>query len=101
MRTVVPVFAICAVAATLAPAFGQTPAASPYLSVLGIVEKVDPAGKVISVKPTKGDPTTVKFDERTTFLKMPAGETDMKKATPSSVADLAAGDSVIACDRQV
>ena len=60
------------------------------------MEKVDPAGKVISVKPTKGDPTTVKFDERTTFLKMPAGETDMKKATPSSVADLAAGDSVIA-----
>jgi len=92
MRTVVPVcFALCAAAA-----FGQTPAASPYVSVLGIVEKVDTAGKVISVKPSKGDATTVKFDERTTFLKVPAGETDMKKATPSSVADLAAGDSVVA-----
>jgi len=94
MRTVVPAcFAIFAVAALSAPAFAQT---SPYVSVLGIVEKVDTAGKVISVKPAKGDPTTVKFDERTTFLKMPAGETDTKKATPAEAKDIVEGDSVIA-----
>jgi hypothetical protein len=69
---------------------------SPYVSVLGIVQKVDEAGKVLTVKPLKSDATTVKFDERTTFLKMPAGETDVKKATPGAATDVAVGDSVIA-----
>jgi hypothetical protein len=94
MRTVVPIcFALFAGVAPATPAFAQT---SPYVSVLGVVEKVDDAGKVISVKPAKGDPTTVKFDERTTFLKMPAGETDTKKAAPATASDVTAGDSVIA-----
>jgi hypothetical protein len=79
--------------ASLAPAFAQT---SPYVSVLGTVEKVDTAGKVITVKPPKADATTVKFDERTTFQKMPAGETDTKKATPAEPTDIAVGDRVIA-----
>jgi hypothetical protein len=72
------------------------PKASPYVSVLGTVEKVDTAGKAFTVKPAKSDSTTVKFSEQTTFMKMPAGETDTKKATPATVADLAVGDSVIA-----
>lgn len=72
------------------------PKASPYVSVLGTVEKIDAAGKVFTVKPLKTDSTTVKFNEQTTFMKMPAGETDTKKATPAAVADLAVGDSVIA-----
>jgi hypothetical protein len=70
--------------------------ASPYVSVLGTVEKVDAAGKMLTVKPDKGDPTTVKFDERTSFLTIPAGDTDTKKATPSEAKDVAAGDRVIA-----
>src|SRR5580704_5507691 len=97
MRTVVPVFlALCASAALSVSALAQDPPKSPYVSVLGIVEKVDTAGKVLTVKPAKADSTSVKFDERTTFLKMPAGETDTKKATPAESTDVAVGDSVIA-----
>ncbi len=75
-------------------AFSQ--AASPYVSVLGVVEKVDMAGKVLTVKPPTADATTVKFDERARFLKMAAGETDTKKATPAAATDVAVGDRVIA-----
>jgi hypothetical protein len=97
MRTVVPVYiALCASVALSAPALAQDPPKSPYVSVLGIVEKVDTAGKVITVKPAKADATTVKFDERTTFLKVPAGETDMKKATAAESTDVGVGDSVVA-----
>lgn len=94
MRTAVPFYiALFAAALPATTALAQT---SPYVSVLGVVEKVDAKAGVLSVKPAKGDPTTVKFDERTSFLKMPAGETDTKKATPAASTDVAAGDSVIA-----
>lgn len=96
MRNVVPV---CLIAfASLAPAFAQdaAPKASPYVSVLGTVEKVDTAAKAITVKPDKTDATTVKFSDLTTFQKMPAGETDTKKATAATAADVAPGDRVIA-----
>lgn len=71
-------------------------AASPYLSVAGTVTKSDVAGKVISVKPDKGDDTTVKFDERTTFQRLPAGETDVKKATASEAKEVEVGDKLVA-----
>jgi len=48
------------------------------------------------VKPDKGDETTVKFDDRTSFMTIAAGETDMKKATEAKATDVAAGDRVIA-----
>jgi len=100
MRNVVPVcfIALASLAPVTVPAFAQdaAPKASPYVSVLGTVEKVDAAGKAITVKPDKTDATTVKFSDLTTFQKMPAGETDTKKATPATPADVAVGDRVIA-----
>jgi hypothetical protein len=100
MRNVVPVcfIALASLAPVSVPVFGQdaAPKASPYVSVLGTVEKVDAAGKAITVKPDKTDATTVKFSDLTTFQKMPAGETDTKKATPATPADVAVGDRVIA-----
>ena len=72
-------------------------ASSPYVSVLGTVEKVDASGKAVTVKPDKGgDATTVKYDERTTFSVIPPGETDAKKATPAKESDIAPGDKVLA-----
>jgi hypothetical protein len=78
-----------------------TAKASPYISVAGTVTKSDIAGKVLSVRPDKGteaDPkeTTVKFDERTSFMRIPAGETDVKKATPSEAKEIESGDKIIA-----
>ncbi|MCU1330287.1 MAG: hypothetical protein JWN34_5657 [Bryobacterales bacterium] len=70
--------------------------ASPYISVIGSITKADAAGKVLSVKSDKGDETTVKFNELTSFLRMAAGETDMKKATEAKASDAEVGDRVIA-----
>jgi hypothetical protein len=87
-------------AGAIAPLSAQDAAAaakaSPYVSVIGTIDKVDAAGKVFTVKPDKGDNTTVKFDERTSFMTIPAGETDLKKATPSDANALSGGDRVVA-----
>ena len=99
MRTVVASVCLVVFGAT-GSLFAQDAAAaakaSPYASVIGAVNKVDATGKVVTVKPDKGDDTTVKFDDRTSFLRIAAGETDMKKATDAKAADLEAGDRVIA-----
>jgi len=99
MRTVVASVCLVVFGAT-GSLFAQDAAAagkaSPYASVIGAVNKVDATGKVVTVKPDKGDDTTVKFDDRTSFLRIAAGETDMKKATDAKAADLEVGDRVIA-----
>src|SRR3954454_12161998 len=63
-------------AGAVAPLSAQDAAAaakaSPYVSVIGTIEKVDTAGKALTVKPDKGDNTTVKFDERTSFMTIAA-----------------------------
>ena len=98
MRTVVPVYILALASLTPAFSFAQdaAPKASPYVSVLGTVQKIDVKGGAVTVKPDKTDATTVKFSDQTTFMKMPAGETDTKKATPATSADIAEGDRVIA-----
>jgi hypothetical protein len=95
MRTVV-IPALLGLFGAAAPSLIAQAPASPYVSVLGVVEKVDTAGKVVTVKPEKGDSTTIKFDDKTSFLQLAAGEKDMKKATPSGAGDIAAGDHVLA-----
>jgi hypothetical protein len=99
MRTVIAPACLVVFAAT-ASLFAQDAApaakASPYISVIGSVSKADAAGKVLTVKSDKGDETTVKFSDQTSFLRMAAGETDMKKATEAKATDVEAGDRVIA-----
>ena len=76
------------------PVFAQTPAPSPYVSVIGTVQSV--ADHALTVKTDKTGDTTVKFDDKTSFRKILPGETDMKKATPAAATDVAAGDRIIA-----
>ena len=71
-------------------------AASKYVSVIGTVDKVDAGGKVFSIMPDKGDATTVKFDEKTAFKRLPAGETDVKKAADIASGDVGVGDRILA-----
>ncbi len=98
MRVPASVFLI-ALAAAVAPAFAQDaaqPAKVKYVSLIGTVEKVDAAGKVLAIKPDKTDQASVKFDDKTQFFKMAAGETDTKKAARAAAADVSVGDRVIA-----
>lgn len=67
-----------------------------YVSLIGTVEKVDAAGKVLAIKPDKAAESTVTFDDKTQFLRLPAGETDAKKATRAVSSDVSVGDRVIA-----
>lgn len=88
-----------AVPALVISAQGQEPAqpARPrYVSLIGTVEKIDTGAKTLALKTDKGEEPVVKFDDRTQFVKMPAGETDTKKGTRAAAADVAAGDRVIA-----
>jgi Cu/Ag efflux protein CusF len=84
--------------AAVMPVMAQDAAATKvkYVSVIGTVEKVDASGKVLTVKPDKTDGSSVKFDDKTQFLRIPAGETDTKKATRAAAADVSVGDRVIA-----
>jgi len=87
---------LLALSAFMIPAMAQDAAKVKYVSLIGTVEKVDAAGKVLAVKPDKADQTTVKFDDKTQFLRLAAGETDTKKATRAAAADVSVGDRVIA-----
>lgn len=106
MRTVV-FAALCAFPFAALPVHAQTPpapadaakagaAASRYQSLIGTVESEDASKKSFSVKQDKGESTTVKFDDRTSFLRIPAGETDIKKATKAAAADVGVGDRILA-----
>jgi len=91
--------ALVALFTVVVPARAQAPAqpAAPrYVSVIGTIEKVDSAAKTFTLKTDKGEEPTLKFDEKTQFLHLPAGEKDTKKATRAAAADVSPGDRVIA-----
>ncbi len=83
--------------AAVIPATAQQPQPkAKYVSLIGTVEKVDASGKVLSIKPDKTDAITVKFDDKTQFLRLPAGVTDAKQATRATSEEVSVGDRVIA-----
>lgn len=91
--------ALVALFTVVVPARAQAPAhpaASRYVSVIGTIEKVDGAAKTFTLKTDKGEEPTLKFDEKTQFLNLPAGEKDTKKATRAAATDVSPGDRVIA-----
>ncbi len=75
-------------------------AAAPRTRVAGTVATVDTAGNQLSLHSDSGETMTVSTGERTLILRIPAGETDPKKGTKIGLADLAAGDRVVAVSRQ-
>lgn len=65
-------------------------------SVYGKVSEINgPAGQM-TVKTDAGSVVTVKVTEKTTYERMPPGETDRTKAVPITLTDIAAGDGVYA-----
>ncbi len=91
MRTILALFAVSAAL----PLFAQT-APSKYVSVVGSVTAVDAAGHVFTIKTDKSGDTTVKFDDKTSFMRLPVGETNVTKATPAQSSDVGAGDRILA-----
>ena len=71
------------------------PASAPK-GVIGVVTAVDATGKQLTIKADSGSAYTVKLDDKTTFVRVPPGEKDLKKATPIALSDVGVGDRVLA-----
>ncbi|MBI1872258.1 MAG: hypothetical protein HYS05_00025 [Acidobacteria bacterium] len=68
-------------------------------SVIGEVTATSPAAKQIELKMDAGGSITVILQENTVYLRVPPGETDLKKAVKITPADIGVGDRVYARGR--
>ena len=77
------------------PAQAGDPAIS-STGVYGKVTDIKGAGGEITVKTDAGSMVVVKLSEKTTYERMPPGETDRTKAVKISLTDITAGDGIYA-----
>lgn len=87
------VMKLSAIFLVLATALAQT---SPNKSVVGEVISVDTTAKQFNVKGDDGANYIVAFDDNTSYLRMPLGEKDLKKAEKIGLSDVTAGDRLLA-----
>ena len=89
---------VCALFASVLIALSAGLAQAPpaLKSVIGEVTSIDGAGKQIKLKGDDGSAYTVTLSDSTSFLRIPPGETDLKKATKIAFSDLAVGDRALA-----
>jgi len=81
-------FVYLAVAAAFA--YGQA------TSTVGVVTKVDPAAQTLVMKTDQGPEVTVTMEPKVSFRKTKPGETSLANAATITLADIAAGDRVLA-----
>ena len=74
--------------------FAQAPPA--LKSVIGEVTSIDGASKQIKLKGDDGVSYTVTLSDTTSFLRIPPGEKDIKKASKIAFSDVAVGDRALA-----
>src|SRR5579862_2350571 len=77
-----------------AACFSQAPPA--LKSVIGEVTSIDAAGKQIKLKGDDGAAYVVTLSDNTSFLSIPPGEKDLKKASKIAFADVMVGDRALA-----
>jgi hypothetical protein len=63
---------------------------------MGEVTTVNAEQRTVMLKEDKGAPVTVNVGEKTSLLRIPPGETDLKKATRISFGDIGVGDRLLA-----
>lgn len=83
-----------------AGAAAKSAKASPYISTVGEVTNIDKAANKLTIKTNAGTSTEVPLGDKTHFLKIAPGETDLKKAVDSKYEDLKVGDRVSARSRK-
>ena len=84
---------LCAISLALTAVWAQAP---PSKSVVGEVTSVDAAAKQFNVKGDDGANYVVVFDGTTSYLRLPLGEKDLKKAEKIGLSDITAGDRLLA-----
>src|SRR5438132_11802425 len=65
-------------------------------SVVGAVSEVDNNSKRATIKTDSGEVITVKTNDSTVCLRIPAGEKTLSKAVPIQFADITVGDRILA-----
>ena len=65
-------------------------------SVVGAVADIDQSSKRATIKTDAGEMITLKTDDNTVCLRIPAGEKTLSKAAPIQFADLTIGDRILA-----
>ncbi len=84
---------LCALFVALAIAGAQTTALK---SVVGEVTAIDAAAKQFKIKGDDGSSYVVVFDDATSYLRLPLGEKDLKKAEKITVSVITVGDRLLA-----
>lgn len=80
---------------SLAVAGAQT-APAPLKSIIGEVTAIDASAKQIKVKADDGTLYRIALEDNTSYLRVPPGEKDLKKASKISFSDVAVGDRLLA-----
>ncbi len=95
--------AVLPIAASAQDAAGapKTAKASPYISTVGEVTTIDKTANKLTIKTNTGTSVEVPLGDKTHFLKIAPGETDLKKAVDSKYEDLKVGDRVSARSRKL
>jgi hypothetical protein len=75
-------------------AWAQT--AAPLDRALGVVTKLDPTARTLSVKTEAGAEIAVTLDPKARFERVAPGQTDLKSAAMIQLTDISVGDRVIA-----
>jgi len=100
IRVVISALALMVAAvAGLAQTAPATATADPAISatrVFGKVTEINGPGALMIIKTDAGSMVLVKVTEKTTYERMPPGETDTTKAVKITMADITAGDGVYA-----
>jgi Cu/Ag efflux protein CusF len=69
---------------------------TPAKSVIGEVTSIDSAAKQVKLKGDDGGAYTVSLSDNTSFLRVPPGEKDLKKASKIAFSDVTVGDRALA-----
>jgi Cu/Ag efflux protein CusF len=85
---------VCALLVAVSLCSAQAPPA--LKSVIGEVTSIDGSSKQIKLKGDDGATYTVILSDSTSFLRIPPGEKDLKKATKIAFSDVAVGDRALA-----
>jgi hypothetical protein len=97
------ILAVVSVLSLSFAAAGQTPGASPstpaLASVIGEVKAIDATANQMVVRADNGTLFTVTFSDKTQYMRVAPGETSLAKATKITMADVGAGDRVLARGR--
>jgi co-chaperonin GroES (HSP10) len=64
--------------------------------VFGKVSEINGSAGLITLKTAAGSMITASVNEKTTYQRVPPGETDLKKAAPAALTEIAVGDGVVA-----